>query len=264
MALGGVGLAPGRANFFTLVCSLLGTALSVGSANALNMYWEREGDKLMKRTRGRPLPSGRISANSALVFGVLIGILSIVILALFVNITTALLGVFALVSYVGIYTPMKRRSPLALLIGAVPGAIPPLMGWTTVTNSIDSPGLVLFLILLVWQIPHFLAIALYHKADYAAAGIKTVPVVRGDYNAKVQAFVYSLSLIPISLLLVPLGVASWIYFSVALVLGVWFTLLSLKGFKSEQNSKWARSFFLASLVYLPVLTLGLMIDMVLK
>lgn len=264
MTLGGMGLAPGQLSFAVLVWTLLGTALSVGAANALNMYLEREGDKLMRRTRARPLAVGRMAPNVALAFGVTIGVASVVVLAIGVNVLTALLGLFALLSYVLVYTPLKRKTPLALIIGAVPGAMPPLMGWTALTNQIDAPGLVLFLILLVWQIPHFIAISIYHKEDYARAGIRTVSVVRGDHIAKVQALAYSLALIPITLLLVPLQVASWLYFAVALVLGVWFVVLSLRGFRPDSGALWARKFFLFSLVYLPVLTIGLMVDRVLS
>lgn len=267
MALGGMGLAPGEMDPVRVLATLVGTALSVGSANALNMYWERESDKLMKRTRARPLASGRLNARAALWFGIALGVLSVALLAGAVNLLTAILGLVALLGYVLVYTPMKRRSPHALVVGAVPGAMPPLMGWTAMTNELSAPGLVLFLVLLVWQIPHFVAISLRYKDDYAKAGIKAVPVVRGDRHAKWLSVAYSFALIPLSLMFVPLGVASWIYGAVALVLGVWFLVLSMQGLKPLSlagNQRWARKFFLASLVYLPVLTAGLMLDLALK
>jgi heme o synthase len=263
MTLGGMALAPDGLRVDLAFWTLVGTFLSVGSANALNMYWERECDKLMERTRDRPLASGRMRPWQALSFGLALGALSVVVLWLGANALTAFLGTFALASYVLVYTPMKRRSPLALVIGAVPGAMPPLMGWTAVTGRIDTSGLVLFGILLVWQIPHFIAISLCHLEDYARAGIATVPGKHGDAIAKLQSLAYALLLIPISLMFVPLGVAGPFYFAVALALGVWFTWLAARGFRAEAGKPWARKFFFASLVYLPALTLALVADIAL-
>ncbi len=259
MALGGMALAGVEVAWATIVLAAIGTGLAVGSANTLNMVWEREGDKLMARTASRPLPQGRLPVSVAVAVGFVTGVAGIG--ALFaVNAVTAWLGVFALLSYVLVYTPLKRRTPLSLLIGAVPGAIPPLMGWTAATGRIDAPGLVLFGILLIWQLPHFIAIALYRKPDYARAGIKTVPVVRGDKVAKAQAVAWATALVPISLLLVPLDVAGPLYGAVALGLGLWFLRIGVRGFRPDGDAKWARKFFLASLVYLPSLTLALALD----
>ena len=259
MALGGLALAKAGPDLSLLLATALGTGLAVASANALNMVLEREGDKLMARTANRPLPKGRLGVGEAVAFGLLTGVASIAVLAT-TNLLTAGLGLFALLSYVLVYTPLKRRTPLALLVGAVPGAVPPLMGWTAVTGTLDLPGLTLFGILLIWQLPHFLAIALFRKADYARAGIKTVPVVRGDAVAKAQAVAWCLALVPISFLLVPLEVAGWIYGTVALALGLGFLAMSLKGLQASSGPAWARRFFFVSLVYLPVLTLALAVD----
>ncbi len=260
MTLGGLGLAPGKLNILLVLAVLVGTGMAVGAANTLNMYLEREGDKLMERTQTRPLAVGRMNPNTALIFGLFIGASSVGLLWFCVNPLTAILGLFAQLSYVLVYTPLKRITPLALIIGAVPGAMPPLMGWTALTNGLEKPGIVLFLILLLWQIPHFIAISLYLKSDYQRAGIKTIPVVRGDVNAKVQAFAYSLTMIPITLLFIPLHFAGWIYGTAALIVGLWYAGLSFKGFFEKSDSPWARKFFLASLIYLPVLTLALWID----
>lgn len=262
MVLGGMALAGVGADWRLIALTCLGTGLAVASANALNMVLEREGDKLMARTANRPLPRGRLSVAEAVAFGLITGVLSIVLLSQ-TNLLTAGLGLFALLSYVLIYTPLKRRTPLALLIGAVPGAMPPLMGWTAVTGTLDLPGLTLFGILLVWQLPHFLAISLFRKDDYARAGIRTVPVVRGDAIAKAQSVAWSLALVPISLALVPLEVAGWIYGSVALALGLGFLGMSLKGLTRNAGYTWARQFFFASLIYLPVLTVALAVDVAL-
>jgi protoheme IX farnesyltransferase len=265
MAAGGLALAPGNLKPMVVLFTLVGTGLSVASANALNMYWEREGDRLMARTRNRPLASGRMEAWQALAYGVTLGLGSVITLALGVNLLTAGLGLFALLSYVLVYTPLKRRSSLALIVGAVPGAMPPLMGWTAATGRIDTAGLVLFGILFVWQIPHTIAISIRHREDYDRAGIRTLPSDQGDKLAKLQSLAYSLLLVPISLMFVPLGVAGPMYFLAALALGTWFVWLAAKGFRAEPPEKvkdgWARTFFLASLVYLPALTLALVLDL---
>jgi protoheme IX farnesyltransferase len=260
MAAGGAYLAPGEIGFLKLVWALLGTALAVGSANALNMYAERHWDRLMRRTARRPLPDGRLAPGSALAFGIGLGAAGLALLAALVNLLTAALGGLALAGYVFVYTPLKRRSPSALLIGAVPGAMPPLMGWTAATGAIQMGGVVLFLVLLLWQLPHFLAIAIYSKRDYERAGIRAVSVVRGERAATVQSVAYATALVPVSLVLTPLGLAGWIYFAVAAGVGLWFWTVGLQGLGRRAGTQWARRFFLASLVYLPALMLGLTID----
>lgn len=260
MALGGYALAGGSFKPVTVGAAMAGTALAVMSANTLNQYLERNIDGNMARTANRPLVRGRMTPNAALWFGVVLGIASIAVLLALVNTVTAALGLFALLSYVLIYTPLKQVTPLSLVIGAVPGAIPPLMGWTAATGLIDGPGLALFGILLVWQLPHFLAISLYRRDDYARAGFKTVPVVRGDRVAKAQAVAWSIALVPISLSLLPLGVAGWVYGSVAFGLGVWFLAWALKGLRPDAGIQWARGFFLFSIAYLPALVVALAVD----
>jgi len=268
MTAGGAGFAlhtaPGAAmSAAAWLALIIGTGLSVASANAMNMVMERDGDRLMRRTKDRPLPSGRMRPWVAVVFATLTAAVSWVWLWTAVNALTACLAIFALVSYVWIYTPLKRRTPQALVIGAVPGAIPPLMGWAGAAGSIAAPGVILFLILLLWQLPHFIAIALYRNRDYADAGIKTVPVVRGEEVAKIQSLIYSLVLFPVSLTLVLVGAAGYLYFVVAACLGIWFFIFSVRGFEPDAGNQWARRFFFASLVYLPVLTAGLVLDVVL-
>lgn len=260
MALGGFGLAGGELLSGRAAAAMLGTALAVASANVLNQYLEREIDGRMARTASRPLPRQRMAPRTALWFGLVMGVLSVGLLVATVNLVTAGLALFALLAYVLVYTPLKQRTPLSLVIGAVPGAIPPLMGWTAATGVIDPAGLALFGILLVWQLPHFLAISLYRRDDYARAGFKTVPVVRGDRVAKAQAVAWSIALVPISLALVPLGVASWIYGGVALGLGLWFLAWAIRGLRPSADVAWARGFFLFSVAYLPALILALAVD----
>ena len=260
MAALGLWLAPQAAPLGVALATLLGTALIVGSANALNMAIERDVDALMTRTKKRPLPAGRMTVRTAVVFGVAIGVAGLALLALVSGPLPAGLGAFALLSYVLVYTPMKRRSPAALLVGSVPGAIPALLGWTASTGGLEAPGLALFGVALAWQIPHFLAIALYRKADYARAGIRTVPVVRGDDVAKWQTVAWAGALVPLCLLLVPLGAASWIYAGGALAISVWFLVTCLRGYHSLATPRWARRVFLSSLAYLPALAAFLLVD----
>ncbi|MCA9513789.1 MAG: heme o synthase [Myxococcales bacterium] len=260
-AAGGIALAPGSIGVWGVVWALLGTALAVGSANALNMWWERQPDRAMKRTQERPLAAGRISDGGALAFGVALGVLAAVILAAGTNAATTLVGLFALTSYVLVYTPLKYRSPLALVVGAIPGAAPPLMGYTAVTGAIDPVGLALFATLFAWQMPHFLAIAVFRRHDYAAAGIKTVTVVRGNRVAKVQALLWSVVLLGASVLLTPLGVTDALYAAVAVVLGLAMMAYAVLGFRATNDARWAYRYFALSLVYLPVLILALVLDL---
>ncbi|MFO0748800.1 MAG: heme o synthase [Myxococcota bacterium] len=254
----GAGLGIGQA-----LLALVGTALAIASANALNMWLERDTDRLMKRTKDRPLASDRISPDGALAFGVVLGVVAVVMLALGTNLATTLVGGLAIVSYVGVYTPMKYKAPLALVVGAIPGAVPPLMGWTAVTGRLDLPALVLFGVLFIWQIPHFIAIAVFRGHDYEAAGIRTVAAVRGVRVARRQAIAWAVAIVPMSLLLVPTGVAGWVYGASAAVLGIAFAAFAvrpiLKG-AAPSPARWARRLFVASLIYLPALVLALTLD----
>ncbi len=260
---GGMLLAPGDLAIGRAFAAVVGIALAVGGANAFNMWWERDTDRLMSRTRRRPLPSGRMQPRHAFAFASVLSGLSLLVLGLGTNLLTAVLGGLAIVSYVAVYTPLKYRTPAALIVGAVPGAAPPLLGWTAVTGSIDAPAMVLFGILLVWQLPHFIAIALYRKDEYARAGIKVVPLVRGDAIAKIQAVAWVLVLVPLTFMLVPLGAAGPIYLLGAALLGAVFLGWSFTGLDNDAGTRWARGYFLASLGYLPALTLVLVADVLL-
>jgi protoheme IX farnesyltransferase len=216
----------------------------------------------MERTRKRPLPDGRLAPGLALTFGLIISAVALVLLFTQVNPLTGLLAALALDTYVLLYTPLKRRSHLALLVGAVPGAIPPLIGWTAVTGEIGPPGLVLFGVMVLWQISHFLAIAIYRKHEYAKAGICVLPVMRGDAPARTQAITATALLLPVSLLLVPLGVVSWVYLAVGLAIGLYLLARALQQLRAARGPRGARRFFLATLLYPPMLLLGLIADWV--
>jgi len=257
---GGLWMAPGSIDSLTLVATIMGTLGVVVGANTLNCYLERESDKFMARTKGRPLPAGRVKARGALFYGLALALISLVALWAWVNKTTALLALIAFVSYVWVYTPMKRLSPQALTVGSLPGAMPPLMGWTAVTGSIDAPGLALFGVLFFWQIPHFIAIAFYRQREYELAGLKTMPSQYGHSNALWQSLFWSLLLVATSLTLEPLGVAGRLYSVITALLGAVFLWYSLKGFTAPKRNFWARRFFLYTLVYLTLLFGALIID----
>lgn len=237
-------------------------AAVVASANSLNCWLERDSDRLMLRTMNRPLPDGRLEPKIALAFGVVVGLVAIPVLSFAVNPLTGLLGAFALVSYVAVYTPMKTISPVALLVGAVPGALPPLMGWTAAANDLAAPGIVLFLIMFIWQVPHFIAISIFRQSEYERAGLKVLPSVRGLEYSKVMAALYAALLAPVTLAPFALGVAGPIYLVTAIVLNVGFVGMALAGLRQSAGEAWAKRFFYASLVYLTVLFPVLMFDAV--
>jgi protoheme IX farnesyltransferase len=257
---GGLFLAPVEVSGRVILCTLLGMTLIVGGANALNMVIERDVDRHMSRTCKRPLPAGRLSAKHAAIFGVTLSVLAVPVLALGVNALTALLAVLSNVIYVLAYTPLKQRSHLALEVGAIPGAMPPLLGWTAATNRVDGPAIVLFAILFFWQLPHFHAIALFRREEYARAGLQVLPNVRGE-NATKHAIVRYLAVaLAVSLLLFPLGVAHRVYLFSAIALGSVFFGWGCWGLRPESGRKWAPSLFGVSILYLVALFAALMID----
>jgi protoheme IX farnesyltransferase len=257
---GGIWLAPASLTPFAILLTLVATAMTVGAANTLNCYLEREVDGRMTRTRTRPLPAGRLPAGVALWTGLALAVVSVPILTFAVNPVTGALGALALVSYVVLYTPMKLVSPLALFVGAIPGAIPPLLGYTAATGRLDALGVSLFGILFLWQIPHFIAIGLYRKDDYANAGFRILPVVYGERAARWHALVWSLALASASLAPYALGATGIAYLVTAVVLGVGFVGAAVAGFRKTADRRWARAFFLYSIVYLTVLFAVLMVD----
>ncbi len=254
VATGAVGLylAPTTPTPESKLGLLLGMSLLVGGANALNMYLERDIDGRAERTKDRPLPAGRLEPRIALALSLALGLLALLWLGLVVNLLTAVLGLVAFVSYTACYTPMKQISPGALVIGAVPGAMPPLMGWTAATGHLDLAGLTLFAIMFLWQLPHFIAIALFRNEDYRRAGFKTLVSELGERTAKFQVVLYLLLLCPVSLLLVPMGIGGRLYLCTALVAGIGFLLVGIQGLRASSGIRWARTLFKASLLYLMV------------
>lgn len=253
----GVWLAPGHMHVARAFLMLCASALVVGAANGINSYLERDTDALMRRTRNRPLPSGRVEPQLALRLSILVGLASVAVLYWAANPLTALLSFGALALYAWVYTPMKRYSWLAVVVGAVPGAIPPLMGWTAVTNRLDAMGLSLFAIMFFWQLPHFLAISVYLKEDYARGGLRVLPLVCSARWTSAWIVMTVMVLLPVSLTPVALGMAGWAYGVAALMLGIGFLGWSVGALGFMPQTRWARGVFAGSIVYLTLLLVSL-------
>ena len=257
----GLWLAPHGLRPLTIALTLVGTVLIVAAANVLNMYLERDTDALMARTMSRPLPAHRMDPGVALRFGVALAAVSVPLLTFAVGALPGLLASIALVSYVLLYTPMKRQTATSLLVGALPGAIPPLIGWTAATERLDLPGVLLFAVMFLWQVPHFLAITLFRKEEYARAGLVVQPnEPGGEREARANIVRYTVALVAVSLLFVPLGVGRGAYLAVALMIGAVFLGYAIAGLRQGAGRRWARNLFLLSLLYLPVLFGALVID----
>ncbi len=241
-----------------LFATLIGTALVCASCNSLNQLLEKDMDAKMQRTRKRPLPAGRLTPLQVLIFGCALGTLGLVYLAFAVNLLTALLGALSLGMYLFIYTPLKRKTPLCTLIGAVPGAAPVLMGWTAGSGTIDAGGWILFSIIFLWQLPHFFAIATMYREDYAAADFPMLPV-RDMGAANRQIVIYSAGLLLVSLSPTLIGLAGMLYLYAALALGVLFLALGIGSLIPKLGIS-PRMLFFSSIVYLPVLLTLLVVD----
>lgn len=243
----------GTVNYVLLAHALIGIGLLSSGIGTLNQFIERDLDALMRRTADRPLPSGRLFPFEALWFGVALTVMAEAYLALFINTLTALLGLTVIAGYLFVYTPLKTRTSLSTAIGAFPGAMPPLMGWTAARGEIDIAAWVLFAILFLWQFPHFLAIAWMYREDYGRAGIRMLPVVEPDGRVTGQQIIaYAFMLVPVSLLPAILGISGKLYFVAALLLGLLFLASSIRAALSKSNQH-ARQLLLASVLYLPLL-----------
>jgi len=249
-ALAGALSAPGPRSTPKLLIALLGTALVVGAANTLNMYMERQSDALMTRTRTRPLPTGRLAPEVALIFGIVLATHGLPLLSLLVNPLTALLTAAALASYVFVYTPLKQVSSLALHVGAIPGALPPLIGWASVHGTLSAPAWALFAILFMWQLPHFLAIAIFRREEYARAGHQVLPVVKGVAATKRAIVGYAAVFVGVTLLPYWLGMVSVVYLVLAALSGAAFFGYALVGLRESSGDRWARKLFRASMPHL--------------
>ena len=243
-----------------LAHTLLGTLLVASGTATLNQFIEREYDARMRRTANRPLPAGRLAPSWALGFGVLLSAAGALDLALAVNALSSLLAVLTLGSYLAFYTPLKRRTPLCTLVGAFPGAMPPLIGWAAARGSLSREAWVLYAVLFLWQFPHFLGIAWMYREDYARAGYVMLPPkdVEGRFTGR-EIFAFTLLLLPVSLMPVLLGQAGVVYLVGATLVGLAFLLCGARLAHSRSNAL-ARCLVLASVIYLPLLFALMMVD----
>jgi protoheme IX farnesyltransferase len=250
--------ALGDINLLLLLHSIIGTALIASGTAALNQWYEREADTKMHRTADRPLPSGRLNATRALLFGIALSVAGFLDLYFGANPLSAYIGAFTLASYLFLYTPLKSRTWWSTTIGAIPGAMPPMIGYAAAAGTIHRESWVLFAILFLWQFPHFYSIAWMYKDDYARAGIQMLPVVEPDCRSTARQIVlYGIALIPVSLVPAMLGMSGRIYLVGALLLGLWFLYSGVR-VALERSLVRARGVLITSVLYLPLIY-GLML-----
>ena len=252
--------SPGAVNYSALLSAMFGIAMLSSGIATLNQYIERDLDSLMRRTADRPLPSGKLHPNEALIFGWTLTVVAEMYLALMVNPLSALLGLTVIAGYLFAYTPLKTRTTLSTMVGAFPGAVPPLIGWAAARGEIGLEAWVLFAILFLWQFPHFLAIAWMYREDYGRAGILMLPVVEPDGRVTAQQIVvYTVLLLPVSLLPAMLGTSGKIYLVGAIVLGLLFLYSSVRAAMSKSRQE-AKRLLLASVIYLPLLFILMVVN----
>src|SRR6478735_53553 len=233
----GVLIAPAHIHPFTAALAVLAIALGSGAAGAINMWYERDLDALMARTANRPLPAGRVAPDDALGLGVLLSIFSVLLMALATNFVAAALLVAAILFYVFVYTIwLKRRTPQNIVIGGAAGAFPPVIGWAAVTGDVTLAPLVLFAIIFFWAPPHFWALSLFAHADYEKVGVPMLPVTHGARETRRQVLVYTLLLLPLTLLPTLLGFAGWLYAASAVLLGAEFLRHAVLVFRDRQDA----------------------------
>jgi len=247
-------------SLLSLLHTVVGTGLIASGTAALNQWYEREADRKMRRTMMRPLPAGRLSSGGAFAFGVALSVAGFLELWLGVNLLAALIGAFTLASYLFLYTPMKQRTWWSTTVGAIPGAMPPMIGFAAAAGTITPQSWVLFAILFLWQFPHFYSIAWMYKEDYARAGIQMLPVVEPDCRSTArQILLYGLALIPVSLAPSFLGMTGRIYFAGALLLGLWFLYSGVR-LTVDRTALRARAVLIVSVLYLPLIYGLMLID----
>lgn len=258
--IAGIYLAPGTIHPFIALVATFCIALGSGASGAINMWWERETDALMERTKSRPLPAGRMSSASAIEFAVIMAATSVIIMAVAVNITSAIILAIAILFYVFVYTIwLKRRTPQNIVIGGAAGAFPPMIGWAAVTNDVAIESIVLFLIIFMWTPPHFWALSLYKCKDYSKAGIPMLPVVSGELVTRKHILVYSIILVAISFAPLSFNMAGMLYGGGALLLGGKFLMMAYQIYQ-KYSEELSRSLFRYSILYLFALFVLMMID----
>lgn len=251
--------APGAIDFVKMGWLILGGFLVTGSANGFNQVMERDLDKLMDRTQSRPLPDVRMSVSEAMAVCIITGIIGVFILGYFMNFASAVLGILAIVLYTVAYTPMKRKSPIAVFIGAVPGAIPPLLGWVAATGNFKTGALLLFAIQFLWQFPHFWAIAWVLDDDYKKAGFNLLPTGKRDKGSAMQTVLYTVSLIPVAVMPWVFNISGWISMVLMLAVTFYFLFQAVQLYR-DCSIESARKLMYGSFFYLPVVQIAMVID----
>lgn len=244
-----------------MLLTMIGTALVMASGCVLNNYLDRDMDTKMSRTKKRALPTGVVTPNQVLIYGIVLGLVGLTVLVFFSGSLAALLGVVGLLVYVWIYTAwLKRTSPLSTTIGAISGAMPPVIGYVAVSNVLDAGAWILFGILFLWQPPHFWALGMRRKEEYRAAGYPLLPVVHGNYITKLHMMRFLIMLVPVSLMLYLYQYVGEVYLITASVLGLIWVFLGIMGFKAKDDDTWAKKMFVYSINYLPILFIIMILD----
>ncbi len=260
---GGFALASnGHVNFVLFLETLLGLSLVIASAGVFNNYFDRESDAKMERTKNRPLVKRLVSDRNAILFATVLGLLGFSLLAIYTNLLTLLVTFAGFIIYVVLYVVWKYRSIHGTLVGSVAGAVPPLVGYCAVSNRFDAGALILFLILVLWQMPHFFAIALYRMDDYIAASIPVLPVKKGIYTTKLHMLAYIVAFMVAAVLPTLFNYTGYLYLIAVILLSSIWLILCLKGFTCKNNQVWARKMFLTSLVIIMGLFLMIPVDQV--
>lgn len=245
-----------------VAATLVGTALASGSANALNMYFDRDIDRIMKRTRKRPIPAGKVTPTEALIFGIALGVASVVFLWTTTNALAALIALGGILFYIFVYTLfLKRRTPQNIVIGGAAGSVAPLIAWAAVTGTVELPAILLFLVIFLWTPPHFWALALIASDDYARAGVPMMPVVRGEEETRRQIFLYTISLLLLTVTFYAVDFLGWIFLLAGLAVGGIFLQKAWKLLK-EPSPMAARDVFMYSNFYLALLFIAMLLDRV--
>ncbi len=251
--------APGPINWMSFMMLIVGGVFTTASANGFNQVIERDLDKLMSRTANRPIPEGRMSAQEGLIAATLFGLLGVFILTYYLNVTCGVLGLLSIVLYTMAYTPLKRLSPFAVFVGAIPGAIPPLLGWVAATGEFGIGAWLLFSIQFLWQFPHFWAIAWVLDEDYKKAGFKMLPSGERDRDSARQALLYTVSLLPLCIMPYIFGITSWVAVVLMAVVSLYFLFLAYRLY-DRCDLVSARKLMFGSFIYLPIVQIALVID----
>lgn len=260
-AIGGFFLASkGQIDIVLLFATIIGLSFIIASACVFNNVIDRDIDVKMARTKNRALVKHRVSALNAILYASVLGILGSLTLVLFTNLLTLCIAFIGFVFYVIVYGIWKRRSVYGTVIGSISGAVPPVVGYCAVSNQFDLGAFLLFLILVLWQMPHFYAIAIFRSTDYAAASIPVLPLKKGTQETKIQMLVYIIAFIIATLLLTVFGITGSAYFIVALLLGLFWLFVGVKGFTTDDDKKWARKMFRTSLIVLTLLCMMMSVD----